>query len=146
MHIYTYTCKNTMTTHNKDQRHSLLEKYIPLTLFERFVCERELETELNCNILTPILMAISVVSFLFSRAAPGAHSAGCGLSLPHLVTNGSDHQTNWLPVFTELYNSSIAHSSSLEWHVCSSSSRNSCHAVHRSVSSGASVYDCTMRF
>ena len=43
-------------------------KNIPLTLFERFVCERELETEQNLNILTPTLMAISVVSFLFSRA------------------------------------------------------------------------------
>ena len=66
--------------------------------------------------------------------------------LPHLVTNGSglqtDLQTNWLPVFTELYNSSI----SLEWHVWSSSSRNNCHAVHWSLSSGASVYECTMVF
>ena len=33
------------------------------------MCERELETEQNCNILTPTLMAISVVSFSFSRAA-----------------------------------------------------------------------------
>ena len=44
-------------------------KYVPLTLFVRFVCERELETEQNCNILTPTLMAVSVVSFSFSRAA-----------------------------------------------------------------------------
>ena len=35
---------------------------------------------------------------------------------------------------------------SLEWHVCSSSSGNNCHAVHRSLSSGASVYKCTMGF
>ena len=35
----------------------------------------------DCNILTPTLMAISVVSFLFS--------AECWLSLLHLVTNGS---------------------------------------------------------
>ena len=35
---------------------------------------------------------------------------------------------------------------SLEWHVWSSSSGNNCHAVHRSLSSGASVYDCTMVF
>ena len=34
-----------------------------------FYCERELETEHNCNILTPTLMAISVMSFSFSRAA-----------------------------------------------------------------------------
>ena len=52
----------------------------------------------------------------------------------------------WLPVFTELYNISIAHSISLEWHVWSSSSGNNCHAVHRSLSSGASVYDCNMGF
>ena len=73
-------------------------------------------------------------------------SAGCWLSLPHLVTNGSGLQTNWLPVFTKLYNSSIAYSISLEWHVWSSSSGNNCHAVHRSLSSSASVYDCTMGF
>ena len=42
---------------------------IPLTLFVTFACERELETEQNCNILTPTLMAVSVVSFSFSRAA-----------------------------------------------------------------------------
>ena len=32
------------------------------------MCERELETEQNCNILTPTLMAISIVSFSFCRA------------------------------------------------------------------------------
>ena len=45
------------------------KKDIPLTFFKRFLCERELETEQNCNLLTLTLMAISVVSFLFSRAA-----------------------------------------------------------------------------
>ena len=39
------------------------KKNIHLNLFERFVCERELETEQNCNILTPTLMAISVSFF-----------------------------------------------------------------------------------
>ena len=37
--------------------------------YSRFYRERELETEHNCNILTPVLMAVSVVSFSFSRAA-----------------------------------------------------------------------------
>ena len=55
-------------------------------------------------------------------------------------------KTKWLPVLTKLYNSSIAHSISLEWHVWSSSSRNNCHAVHRSLSSGVSFYDCAMGF
>ena len=35
---------------------------------------------------------------------------------------------------------------SLEWHVWLSSSGNNCHAVHRSLYSGASVYDCTAGF
>ena len=45
----------------------------------------------DCNILTPTLMAVSIVSFLFSRAAqPEAQlSAECWLSLTHLVSNGS---------------------------------------------------------
>ena len=37
--------------------------------YSRFACERELEIEQNCNILTPTLMAVNVVSFSFSRAA-----------------------------------------------------------------------------
>ena len=40
----------------------------------------------------------------------------------------------------------FAHLISLEWHVWSSSSGNNCHAVHWSLSSGASVYDCTLGF
>ena len=50
-------------------------------------------------------------------------------------------------VLTELYNSPTSTQSptrSLESHVWSSLSGNNCHAVHRSLSSGASVYECTM--
>ena len=50
-------------------------------------------------------------------------------------------------VLTELYNSSTPTQSptrSLKLHVWSSSSGNNCHAVHRSLSSSASVYACTM--
>ena len=94
---------------------------------------------------------------------PGG-SAFCWLSLPHLVTNSSDLQLNrgsqrpllpgggfpyhtlsptlWLPVSLIVQ----SHTQSLEWHVWSSSSGNNCHAVHRSLSSGASVYECTMGF
>ena len=57
--------------------------------------------------------------------------------------------TDWLPVLTELYNSSTPTQSTtqtLEWHVWSSSSGNNCHAVQRSLSSGASVYECIMGF
>ena len=54
------------------------------------MCERELETEQNCNILTPTLMAISFVSFSFSSVAqPEARgsqlSAECWLSLQQLL-------------------------------------------------------------
>ena len=64
------TCK-CMHKHNDDTiktSDTVLWKNIPLPLFERVVCDRELETEQNCNILTPTLMAISI-SFPFSWAA-----------------------------------------------------------------------------
>ena len=67
------------------------------------------------------------------------------LSLPHLISNLAP--TVWLFVLTELYNSATPTQSptrSLEWDVWSSSSGNNCHAVRRSLSSGASVYECTM--
>ena len=168
-----------------------------------FVCERELETEQNCNILTPLLwpsalclsrypdaqpedrgptfMAFSTASYhqLVSKApsgVPRAPSAGCGfpyhilsptslipnsiegpgnpfglvwLSLPPLISNSVRSITVWLLVLTELYNSSTSTESpiqSLEWHVWSISSGNNCHAVQRSLSSGASVYECIMGF
>ena len=107
-------------------------------------------------------MAVSVVSFSFSRAAQPL----CWLSLLHLISNFSGPQlfrtprapsawcgfpyhissltpTVWLLVLTELYNSSTP-TQSLEWHVWSSSSGNNCHAVHRSLSSGASLCSGTV--
>ena len=115
----------------------LLEKYTS-HFIEKVVCERELETEQNCNILTPTLLAITALlsrspgllnrgpggpaslghvpqSSIFSPTGlisklsigdPEAPSSGCWLSLPHLFTTRSGLQTYWLPVFTELYNSS----------------------------------------
>ena len=87
------------------------------------------------------------------------------LSLSHLVSNSvrsltrafstTSYQqllwtpTVWLPVLTKLYDSSTPTQSPtqfLEWHVWSSSSGNNCHAVQRSLSSGASVYECIMGF
>ena len=133
---------------------------------------------INCNILTPTLMAVNVVSFPFSRCStvgPEAHSAGWWFSLLHLICNFLDPNSSepqgpfgllWLSlphlvynsvrsltgtvltsVLTELYNSSTSTQSptrSLKSHVWSSSSGNNCHAVHRSLSSSASVYECTM--
>ena len=131
--------------------------------YSRFYCERELETEQSCIILTPTRMAISV-SFPFSwccstggQRAP--LSAGCWLSLPRLVINSSDLQltdflsstsyiivqspTQYLPITCHR---DVSLPLSLEWHVWLSSSGNNCHAVHRSLSSGASLYDCLAGF
>ena len=92
----------------------LLKKYTSHFIWKSCVCERELETEQNCNILTPTLMAISVVSFSFSRPAqPEAWGPLCWIlafSIASCHPWVSKLQTNWLPVFTELYNCSIAHS------------------------------------
>ena len=71
------------------------------------------------------------------------------LSLPHLVYNSVRSLTGTVltSVLTELYNSSTPTQSptrSLKSHVWSSSSGNNRHAVHRSLSSGVSVDECTM--
>ena len=144
--------------------------YLPLYLkgSKGFYCERELETEQNCNILTPLLWP----SALCLSRSPDAQPEARGLSFLPAFSTTSCHQrvskhrgpfcrvvafpttllslthltpSNWLPVFTELYNSSIAHSI-FGIAIWSSSSENNCHAVHRSLSSGAPVYDCTWGF
>ena len=98
-----------------------------------------------------------------SRSQPEARGPsfllGAGFLYHNLSPKTLRAQTNWLPFFTEFYNSSIAHSislhtghrnvslpPSLEWHVWSSLSGNDCHAVHRSLSSGTSVCGCTVGF
>ena len=111
-----------------------------------------------------------------STGCPGAQlSAGRWLSLLHLITNWSPklHRgsrgplrpdvafpsttclrrlwspTGWLPVLTELCNISTSTQSptqSFEWHVWSLSSGNNCHAVQKSLFSGASVYVSIMGF
>ena len=113
------------------------------------MCERELETEQNCHVLTsPFLWP----SALFNRR-PGApalcwvlafSTASCHQltdflsSLSYRIVQSP---TQYLPI-TGHRNVSL--SPSLEWHVWPSSSGNNCHAVHRSLSSGASVCGCTV--
>ena len=113
------------------------------------MCERELETEQNCNIFTPTLMAISVVSFSFSRAAQldarGPSSLLDAGFLYHILS-----PTGLVSKLTDFLSSPSyiivpSPTQSLEWHVWSSSSRNN-YVVHRSLSSGASVYDCAAGF
>ena len=91
LYIYTYICWIHTDAIIIKTSEDFFRRICTSHFIARFACERELETEQNYNILTPTHMAISVVSFLFSRAAqPEAQlSAECWLSLPHLVTNGS---------------------------------------------------------
>ena len=86
-----------------------------------------------------------------THQGPKAPSAWCGFpyhisSITQSPTVCNCHLTS---VLTVLYNSSTSTRSptrSLEWHDWSSSSGNNCHSVHRSLSSGASVYECIMGF
>ena len=141
--------QNTYWRNNKDERH-FFKKYTAHFILKRFVCERELETKQNCNILTTTLMAISVVSFSFSRGAqPEAWEPTLCWMLASSTT--SCHQQFWSPKLTDFLSSPSyiivqSPTQSLEWHVWSSSSGNNCHTVHRSLSSGTSVYECTMGF
>ena len=120
----------------------------------------------DCNILTPTLMAASVVSFAFSRAAQleaqgpsslldgdflycilsptGLQNSIGGLEGP-FVSNSSDFQLTHDFLSTPSYIIVQSPTQSLEWHVWSSIGNNY-HAVQRSLSSGASVYECIMGF
>ena len=99
IHIYIYPCIYMLDTcrhNNKRREKTSLEKYLPLTLFVTFACERELETEQNCNILTPHSYGRQRCVFLVlqgcSTGGPEAHSAGWWLSLLHLISNVSGPQ------------------------------------------------------
>ena len=84
-----------------------------------------------------------------NSSGPQAPSAWCGFPYHISSITPSPTGTVLTSVLTELYNSSTPTQSptwSLKLHVWSSSSGNNCHAVHRSLSFGASVYECTMGF
>ena len=125
-------------------------KKIDLSLYLQVLCVRGSWRPNRTEIYWPPLLWPSASLF---------RSAECWLSLPHLVSNF------WSPKLTDFLSSPsyiivqsptqylpmtghrhVSLPPSLEWHVWSSSSGNNCHAVHRSLSSGASVYDCTMGF
>ena len=103
-------------------------------------------TLLGAGFLYCILSATSLVP-KFHWASRGPPRPGVAFPttsrlLTRLICNCNGHLTS---VLTELYNSSTP-TQSLEWHDWSTSSGNNCHAVHRSLSSGASVYECIMGF
>ena len=84
-----------------------------------------------------------------THQGPKAPSAWCGFPyhISSITPSPTVTATVLTSVLTELYNSSTSTQSptrSLKWHDWSSSSGNNCHAVHTSLSSGASVYGCTM--
>ena len=165
MHIYTYTCRIYIDAIIKTSEDFF--KKIYLSLYLKGLCvwvgvgdRTELQHidphSIGHNRFFPVLQCCST-------GGSGAHSAGCWLPLPYLVTNGSGSKlvskltdfpssssyiivqspTQYLPL-TGHWNVSLP--PFLEWHVWSSSSGNNCHAVHRSLSSGASVCECTVGF
>ena len=80
MHIYTYICwihtdamkTDAMIKTQGDFFNKIFTSHFIARVRKGcvgFYCERELEIEHNYNILTPKLMAVSVVSFSFFRAA-----------------------------------------------------------------------------
>ena len=92
-----------MQNHNDDtirRATQFLEKYSS-HFIERVVYERELETEQNCNILTPTLLAIT--AFLsrspghLNRGRGGPASLRVGFLYRILSPNSSDLQLAWSP-------------------------------------------------
>ena len=99
-----------------------------------------------CWVMALFTASYQQVLWTTTHRGPRGHPRP-GVAFP--TTSYQQLFSNWslTSVLTELYNSSSPTQSptrSLEWYVWSSSSRNNCHAVHKSLSSGASVYECTM--
>ena len=130
---------------------------------------------INCNILTPNLWPATLCLSRSpldpnSIRAPESPFSRVWLSLPHLLSNWHSNSTvlpsvqfvgliylqtptRWYrhastpPQFLPISgNRDVSLPLSLEWPVWSSSSGNNCHAVQRSLSSGASVYESIMGF
>ena len=121
-------------------------------------------------------MAASVVSFSFSMAAQPKHWSPLCWVLAFLTTShlsvsnflastrlspsvqvvglilpSKSHAVIWTrlhasAISSDIWRSGCVTSVSLEWPVWSSSSGNNCHAVQRSLFSGASVYESIMGF
>ena len=128
---------------------------------------------INCNILTPLLWPATLClsrspdaqleaqrptllgdGFLYcilsatsldpNSSEPQGPFGLMWLSLPHLVYNSARSLTGTQIVSWLSSTPTQSPTRFFESHVGSSSSGNNCHAVHRSLSSGASVYECTM--
>ena len=91
IHIYAGSIPTQWIMTSEGSFRKICTSHFIVRVWKGFYCERELETEQNCNILTPTLMAVNFLVLQgCSTRGPGAQlSAECWLSLPHLVTNGS---------------------------------------------------------
>ena len=125
----------------------------PATLCLSCSPDAQLEAQWRSSLLDDSFLycILSASSLDPNSSGPQAPSAWCGFPYhissitPSPVVTGT--ATVLTSVLTELHNSSTPTqlpTRSLKSHVWSSSSGNNCHAVHRSLSSGASVYECTM--
>ena len=173
---YTYTCRIHIDAMNKDEWRLLEKIYLSLylkgcvwegvgdrTKTATYWPPQPLRTS-PCVVLVPLSCSTGSLRaqpiwdmFSFQQlltnwsdlqtqsGVPRAPSAGWWLSLPHLVSNSSDLQPSDF-LSSPSYIIVQSPTQSLEWHVWLSSSGNNCLAVHRSLSSGASVYECTMGF
>ena len=161
MHIYTYTCRihiDAMKTSD-----TVLKK-IYLSLYLKGLCVRGSWRPKRAAIYWPPLLWPSALCLSRSPdAQPEARgpsfllSAGFVyhiLSPTGLVSKLTDFlsspsyirvqsPTQYLPITGQ---QDVSLTLSLEWHVWLSGRGNNCHAVHRSLSSGASVWDCTAGF
>ena len=152
MHICTYTCRMHIDAMNKDERRLLLEKYTSHFIW-KVARERELEKATELQYIDPHSYGhqcfFPVLLMLLNQRPGGPTPLGAGF-LYHilwptgLVSKLVSKLTDFLS--SPSYITVPSPSQSLEWHVWSSSSGNSCHEVYRSLSSGASVYDGTAGF
>ena len=140
MKLYTYTCRIHFDAIIKTSEDFFKKIYLSLYLkgcvWEGVGDWTKTATYWTPQPLRTSPCVVLVLLGCCSAGGPAAHCVGCGPPLPHLVTNGSQNcsggpegpfcrvvafsttsclqllwpPTHWLPVFTELYNSSIAHS------------------------------------
>ena len=162
MHIYIYTCRIRIDAIIKTSEDFF--KKIYLSLYLKGLCVRgSWRPNRTATYWPPLLwtsaLCLSRSPGLLNRRPGDPALCWVLFSLPHLVSNSSDLQltdflslpsymivqspTQYLPITGHR---DVSLPLSLEWHVWLSSSGNNCHAVHRSLSSGASVYESIMGF
>ena len=97
LQLYTHTCRIHIGRNNKDERRLLLKKYTSHFIW-KFVCERELETEQNCNILTPHSYGhqrcVFLVLLMLNRT-PGGSAFCLVLTFSSHILSPTGLQTHW---------------------------------------------------